>query len=309
MTCYSPLKAYRAHKNSNGKRPLVFNKKASATGEEVEVSCGQCIGCRLDRSKEWAIRCVHEMKYQQEIGKQSCFITLTYDDDHLPNPPSLHYPHYQKFMKRLRADIAPNKISFYMCGEYGDQNLRPHYHALIFGYDFPDRQLWQQGANPLYISEQLQGLWKFGFSTVGAATYESAAYVARYILKKQTGDLAEQSGRYNYFDDQLNRDVELVPEFTHMSLKPAIGKRWYEKYGSTDLYPHDFAALLGDKREHRVPSYYDRLLEKEEPELIELLKKRRSDKAKLRQEDQSPERLAVREKVQQLKQRKIERNL
>lgn len=134
MTCYSPMKAFRPLSKEDGGR-LVFNtKKALNPHNPVTIPCGHCIGCRIDRSRDWAIRCSHEA----QLHEQSAFITLTYDDDHLPADFSVHVKTWQLFMYRLR-DSLPQKIRFFACGEYGDTTQRPHYHALIFNHSFPDK--------------------------------------------------------------------------------------------------------------------------------------------------------------------------
>ena len=128
MACFKPLKGYRS---PSGK--ITFDRKNS-TGQLAEAPCGQCLGCRLDYAQEWAIRCMHEAEMQDN----NSFITLTYDDQNLPRHGSLDKTHFQKFMKRMREHLSPLKIRFYHCGEYGEKYTRPHYHSLIFGYDFPD---------------------------------------------------------------------------------------------------------------------------------------------------------------------------
>ena len=131
MTCYHPLECWRV----DGQSKLAFVKPREALiREKLEVPCGQCIGCRLERSRQWAVRCIHEA----QLHKDNCFITLTYNDEHLPSPPSLSVRDFQLFMKRLRKRFGKG-IRFFHCGEYGEKYGRPHYHACLFGFDFPDR--------------------------------------------------------------------------------------------------------------------------------------------------------------------------
>lgn len=207
----------------------------------VITSCKECFACRLNRSREWAVRCVlHSRMYDEK-----CFITLTYDDQHLPSDLSLHHDHFQKFMKRLRKRTGL-KIGYYMCGEYGELYNRPHYHAIIFGWDPKDKKLWSvRNGNNLYRSDLLEGLWPFGFSTVGEVTFDSAAYVARYVMKKVTGEKAEEvySGR--------------VPPYNKMSLKPGIGRPYLEKYGKVD-YERDFV-IIGNGMKAKIPTYFDKI--------------------------------------------------
>lgn len=190
MPCYHPLDAWRPDP-STGSKKLIFSynaKHCHSPKPDLQVPCGQCVGCRLERSRQWAIRCVHEASLHQH----NCFITLTYADEHLPPNNSLVYEHFQLFMKRLRKKYGEG-IRFYMCGEYGENFGRPHFHACLFGHNFPDLKLWKTvNKQKLYRSAELETLWPFGHSSVGTVTFESAAYVARYILKKVSGEAAER---------------------------------------------------------------------------------------------------------------------
>ena len=264
MPCFSPLEAYRSlEPNSNGKYPLVFGKESFDTGEKVEVPCGRCVGCRLERSRQWAMRCVHEASLYDD----NCFITLTYNDANLPEDGSLHKDHFQKFMKRLRKKYAPKTIRFYMCGEYGDELGRPHYHALLFNHDFSDKELWSVREDvKLYVSEELNKLWPFGYCIIGAVTFESAAYVARYVMKKVTGDMAED--HYSETDPITGEITFKVPEYNCMSRRPGIAFDWYEKYKG-DLRK-DFVTFNG--RKVKPPKYYDGLYEREDAEGFSQLK-------------------------------------
>jgi len=198
MACTSPLEAYRPSDSSSKKLIFSYHPATCASTTPILIDCGQCINCKLKRSKAWAIRCVHESKLHAE----NCFITLTYDpqkvppaeDGQLPADTSLVYRHFQLFMKRLRKRFPEKNIRFYMCGEYGENFGRAHFHACIFGLDFPDKKPWKKrkpGSPTLYRSKILEELWTYGFSSVGTVTFESAAYVARYITKKITGEAAE----------------------------------------------------------------------------------------------------------------------
>ena len=251
MTCYHPLLAYK----SEGK--VVFNKPF-AFAKGFNLPCGQCIGCRLNYSRQWAIRIVHEAQMHEE----NCFITLTFDQANLEtrsNPLSLDVTEYQRFMKRLRKRYGKN-IRFFHCGEYGDLNKRPHYHAVIFGMDFKDKKLWSnRDGNKLFTSEELQKLWPYGFSTIGDVTFQSAAYVARYIMKKHKGEGAED--HYTRWCPLTGEGTQVAPEYCTMSRKPGIGATWLEKY-KADVYPHDYVVINGHKV--KPPRYYDSLLDEQE---------------------------------------------
>ena len=217
----------------------------------------------------------------------SSFVTLTYDDSHVE--PSLKYRDFQRFMYRLRKRFGPTR--FFMCGEYGSLNWRPHFHALLFGLGFPDRVLL---GGDLYRSPALEKLWPFGFSTIGDVTFQSAGYVARYSLKKVTGDLADR--HYSRVDLRTGECVRLVPEFGHMSLKPGIGFGWFQKYWRDVFAARDGCVVRG--RVVPPPKYYWKLLESVDPDRQEELELERYVNAGLFAEDTTPARLATRELCQ-----------
>lgn len=269
--------------------------------DSIELPCGQCIGCRLERSRQWAMRCLHEAS----MHDRNSFITLTYDDSNLPEGGTLVYEHFQKFMKRLRKRIG--NVRFYMGGEYGEKLSRPHYHACIFGYDFPDKVYFKKtgSGEKIYTSKLLESLWRYGLSSIGDVTFESAAYIARYCVQKVTGDLAQSHYR-NVTDDGVI--VDRVPEFNHMSLKPGIGRAWLEKY-QTDVFPRDYVVIRGVKT--KPPKYYDVLFGKENPGVFsEIIAQRELDGYSQRLKgEQSDARLFVKEQVQTAQLSQLKRNL
>ncbi len=272
-----------------GKRAVVFNVRRGYADRPISIPCGQCIGCRLERSRQWAIRCVHESSLYEE----NCFLTLTYDDDHLPMNRSLDIRDFQKFMKRLRKTHGAG-IRFFHCGEYGENFGRPHYHACVFNFDFGDKQPWKTTQeNSLHTSEELQRLWPFGFSSVGAVTFQSAAYVARYITKKITGP--GSVAHYEYVSDD-GEVFDRSPEYTTMSRRPGIGKGWLDQY-RTDIYPGDFVVLNNVKM--KPPKFYDRQLEVEYPTDYARLRSARIIDGKKHADNNTKDRRAVREKVQE----------
>lgn len=289
MPCYKPLKGVRGDRpGKSGKFPLIV-KPRSYTGPAIDIPCGRCIGCRLDHSRMWAVRCLHEAS----LYERNCFVTLTYSPDHLPAFGALVKSHLQKFVKRLRKRYGAG-IRYYACGEYGSQLDRPHFHICIFNHDFADKRLFQvRSGVRLYISDALAALWPFGFSTVGDVTFESAAYVARYVMKKITGEMAER-----HYTSLVAETGELVPipsEFTVMSRRPGIGKPWLDKY-MTDCFPSDFVVVSG--RRVKVPRYYELKYQEFSPFEHYDLKLGRRESAKAHAADNTPERLAVRELVQ-----------
>lgn len=289
MPCYFPLHAFKGKKKENGKIEIAFNIRDSWKGERLEIPCGQCIGCRLEKSRQWATRCMHESSLYDE----NSFITLTYDDQNLPKNNSLEMRDVQLFMKRLRKKEKRKKIRFFQCGEYGEETNRPHYHSILFNHDFTDKKYYKtQNGNKLYTSNSLDNLWEKGMCVIGDVSFESAGYVARYSLKKITGENANvhYQGR--------------KPEFVTMSRKPGIGFKWIQKYVD-DVYPNDHVIVRGSS--NLPPRYYDNYLDKVNPGLlIELKKKREKNERfidriyngrKIKESDSSDYRLAIKEKV------------
>lgn len=286
MPCYHPLHGFW---DGRGGR---WSARAGVQGDvPLSVPCGQCIGCRLERSRQHGVRCMHESKMHDE----SSFITLTYSPEFLPANGSLVYRDWQLFAKRLRFACGP--FRFFMCGEYGERTYRPHFHACVFGLGFPDRYYWRMSDSgfKLFRSPLLENLWKQGSAEVGDVSFESAAYVARYCLKKVTGDKAK--AHYERVDLVTGEIINLTPEFCHASngggraatWKGGIGKGFFDKYKS-DMYPHDRVVVRGV--EAKPPRYYDKQLSAEE---LEWIKKCRLEKALLRADDNTVDRLRVRE--------------
>lgn len=271
MPCFKPLSGYRARVASpSGKRGIVFRKEEALGGSvELQVPCGQCVGCRLEKSRKWAMRCMHEASRYED----NSFITLTYSPENLPSDGNLSLDDWQRFAKRLRHY---GRFRFFMAGEYGEEFGRPHYHACLFGLDFPDRVLYSErdGAR-LWTSRILADYWPYGFSTVGDVTFESAAYVARYVMKKVTGDRAES--HYMRLNEETGELAPVVPEFVTMSRRPGIGRDWFEKY-SSDVFPSDEVVVRG--KLCKPPRYYDGLYEIRDPEGYDRIKHERAIRAK-----------------------------
>jgi len=279
---------------------VVFSAdKAVFQGGKFQIPCGQCIGCRLERSLQWAVRMMHEASLHEHNG----FLTLTYSPENLPADLSLNKRHWQLFAKRMRKAVGP--FRFFHCGEYGDAGKRPHYHACIFGFDFPDKVHFNgTDGVKLYTSKMLDDLWSFGFCTVGSLTFESAAYVARYITKKITGPMADLM--YTDVDPDTGEIFrELRPEYATMSRREGIGKGWYEKF-STDIFPSDFVVLAGQKR--KVTRYYLTQLQKLEGEKYDRIKAAREFAAVKHGENNTHERLLVREEIQYRKAERLQRS-
>ena len=293
MPCFSPLKGFR-NKETGG---IVFKRSAIA-GEAMEVACGQCLGCRKDRVRMWAIRMAHEAKMHDE----NCFITLTYDDAHLTRlwpeplaPATLVKDDFVKFMKRLRKRIAPRKIKYFMCGEYGENYQRPHYHACIFGFEPHDQVLLSEGSDyKVYTSDMLSKAWGLGFVTVGPVTFDTAAYTCGYTLKKITGHQAKE--HYERIDYDTGAVYQLVPEYATMSRRPGIGRKWYEKF-QTDVFPSDEVPVANQGVFKKVPRYYEEIYKSEDPLAFEEVQRIRALFREKHGHDYTPERLQAKYKV------------
>lgn len=281
MPCYHPLQAFQSVDGG-----VYFVERAGRdTARSLVLPCGQCVGCRLERSRQWAVRCVHEASLQD----RNCFLTLTYSDEHLAPDLSLCYRDFQLFMKRLRKH-ARGKLRFFMCGEYGDRFGRPHFHACIFGFDFADKVLFRSSeSGDLYRSADLEKLWRFGFATIGEVTFESAAYVARYVVKKLTGD--GEDFYYRTFDVTTGEIVPRLKEFCHMSVRPGLGSDWLRLY---------WKDVIGGKvvvrgKESPVPRFYLKRLKK--LDAYAQLELARYREGLLTAPDRTDARLGVREQV------------
>lgn len=271
-----------------------------AVGEPLLIPCGKCLGCRAERARQWGVRIMHEAS-QHPVNS---FLTLSYSPEQLPSDGSLKKEHCQKFIKRLRWSLGSTQIKFFLCGEYGDEKNRPHYHAIIFGEDFV-KEPWsrvfshktEQGF-PIWTSKKLDEVWSHGYCWIGEVDIGSALYCAKYSMKKVYGPGAEAhyAGR--------------VPEFALMSRGGrngrGIGWSWCEK-NAWDILATD--SIITNGREARIPRYYDKSIEEFAPEWLEANRKKRVAKAdrpvefKLKgrsykiPESQNPYRLEARRKI------------
>lgn len=282
--CYHPVQGYVALGGG-----ISFDAHKS-TGIPTSVPCGRCLGCRLENSRQWAVRMMHEA----QTHDTNCFLTLTYDDDHVPSDYGLDKHHVRAFIRELRKAIAPQRVRYFQCGEYGSEGDRPHYHCCLFGYSFPDRKKWTtRRGNIVHRSDELESLWRHGYSEIGGLTFKSAAYVARYTTKKIS--LSEHSSeeaitayqlRYERVNAFTGEITEVEPEHATMSLKPGIGEPWFRKFWS-DVYPADLVVMNG--KTMRPPRYYDRLLERQDPDLWQRVRRARASSRDL--ENTTPDRL------------------
>lgn len=296
MSCYSPLRVWRDVRPDNfGVRSIHFNPpRRGADVEDFSLPCGQCIGCRLERSRQFAMRCMHEAS----LYDRNCFVTLTYTDEFLPDNGSLRRRDLQLFLKLLRKHVVRiqgRSFRFYGCGEYGDLNNRPHYHFCMFDFDFSDKKPWRKtgSGHVLFRSESLERIWKMGNCEIGSVTFESAAYVARYCLKKINGEKANE--HYSRLDSD-GRIVRIEPEFSAMSNRPGVGQPWLDRF-ACDVYPSDFVIVNG--RKVKPPRFYDKkiaLMQGDALDLDERLPQSGDEDAAMKFE-RSRARLVVKEEV------------
>lgn len=344
MACYYPLSGWKSQ--SGG---FTLKRENAFIDLPMSVPCGGCVGCRLRRAGEWAIRGTHEAS----LYDANVFITLTYDDKRLPPREyyelpanvGLHYPDFQSFMGRLRDRFSyigfdgVNPIRFIVAGEYGDQLGRPHFHAILFNFRFPDQKFWYRSKQGHVVTRSaiLEELWPWGHSDIGTVTPSSIAYVSRYVMKKVTG--RDKIDHYKHVDSDgvifthpdTGKIIYREPEFARYSLKPGIGADWFSRFHSS-VYPHDYVIFNGNKV--RPPRYYDKLYKQmtgvsiarevtlnARPDTVidfdievfsqhfEDLKALRVESAKKYLDDNTPSRLAVREQVALAKVSRLPRKL
>lgn len=357
MPCFFPNRGWLSRsKNASGKRSVVFSPAKALLDKPMLVDCGQCTGCRMKMSQEWALRSMHEAHYYD----YNLFVTLTFSEsklhkrgrfredkarnvfydrtiwhmgDYTPiewlSKYSVDVRDIQLFMKKLRQHFkykgadGINPIRFFHCGEYGEccrvcgkskSGLnkcqcrvfypsvgRPHYHMCLFNCAFDDMQFYKTNkqGNPLYTSPTLEKLWGNGFAPFGHLTYKSAAYTARYVLKKLNGKLVDEPDRFGLLPYQrLDVNTGIIhnvdKEYTTMSRRDGVGARWLKEYWR-EVYPHDYIVFNGQK--HSVPRYYDKLMEDIDPHMLQRVKNKRLQKARELAIENTPERLAVRKAI------------
>lgn len=321
MVCYHPLTAYYpVLANSEGKRPLSFRPfegtivddvllrdirdYASIEGLKIKIPCGKCIGCRLDYSRHWAIRSMHEAR----MSTKSCFVTLTFNDKHLPSDMSVHKDYIQTWLKRFRKYYGDG-IRYMLCGEYGARKGRPHYHILFYDFDFDDKYIYSERRGNLYYrSPSLEKIWtppyssdSLGFSVIGECNFETSAYVARYVTKKVFGKQADK-----HYD---NRERE----FLLTSRRPGLGNSFFYKY-YTDMFNLGYVVCQnGSSKKFKapIPRYYCNLLAEHD---IDVYNRYKIDRLKYLYDnlfvenlDETRERLDVLEELQNLKLDKLVR--
>lgn len=263
MPCYHPVdvRVKRKPFRPGGVRVL----------DEQTVPCGRCLGCRADQARQWSIRILHEC----QMHEAAWFATLTYEDERIPENGSLDPEDLRGFFKSLRREEPAGTVSYYACGEYGERTQRPHYHAVLFGPEFLDRRvLCDRGSSRVWRSSSLEAHWPYGMCELGTVTPASAAYVAGYVRKKVSRKV--NPDHYTRVDPDTGELVELEPEFSRMSLRPAIGRRWIERYWK-EVYPADRVVVQGF--ETKPPRYYDKWMDENHPRVMMEVRERRYEEA------------------------------
>lgn len=292
MSCSFPKRAFQLSPGA----PVSFSPPGGRSAKMILIPCGRCTGCRLELSRQKATRCMHEAQCH-EVNE---FVTLTYAPEHLPPGGNLLYRDFQLFLKRVRDRFNCWDVTygqwvprFFMCGEYGERHGRPHYHAVLFGIRFPDRVLHKRARSgfDVFRSRMLDDLWELGECLTGDVSFQSAAYVARYSMKK----VDFGSVRREMLDPETGEMVSRVHEFCHSSLKPGLGANWLRRYWS-DVYPHGKVTLPGGF-EIKAPRYYDGIFAKADPEGLVKLQTARQLEADARFDDNGPDRLRVKDTV------------
>lgn len=274
--CTSPKDAYvpLSATQYGAKQELRFNRPLPRDMNHyrrLSLPCGKCVECRMQYAREWANRCVLEMQYHEHTH----FLTLTYDDAHLPrtfsaneetgecvSPAATLVPRdLQLFLKRLRFNTQQS-IRFFAAGEYGTNTFRPHYHLIIFGLNC-QYELQRQSplGNNYYTSLEIDRAWRdqygdpIGYHLIAPASWKTCAYVARYILKKQTGE----EGRRAY------RKFNIEPPFTRMSRRPGLGYQYFVDHPDCCAFHHISAGDVDGAREFFPPAYFRRMLKEIDP--------------------------------------------
>ena len=348
MTCYSPLvRIEYPHRKVTAKDGHEYNYARIISTDEYEnwnkiknplekvtrIPCGKCIGCRLEYSRQWAIRNV----YESRCWSNNWFVTLTYDQEHLYIPDQICDENtgviYEnpkdgswkgclvpkdatKFIKDLRRYFKyhynHDNIRFYYCGEYGETGQRPHFHFLLYNLPIAANELKFKFVNeefqPIYECPLIEKIWKKGLVAIGEVSFSSCAYVARYITKKQTGEIASEE----------YAKKGQIPEYVQMSRMPGIGRDYYEA-NKEQIYENDSVIMnscKGNILTLKPPRYYDKLYDIEYPEKMEQIKEKRKTAGeraeKLRQSKTTAsikEQMHINEKTKYLKSKQLIRDL
>lgn len=256
------LAEYEDNKTGEIWKKIIFSKNINSvlntiSKKIIQIPCGKCFECCNEYSTEWSYRIMNE----STLYENNCFITLTYRD----NPFELKKRDLTLFLKRLRKKIAPLKVRYFACGEYGDKKGRPHFHLILFGWK-PNDLIYLQGKgeNVIYTSKLLEQIWNKGFISVGDLSLKSAKYCAKYMQKAI-----------------FKNDNKRVKPFVTMSLKPGIGAKWFEN----NFKSLDTDKIYIDGNYHKLPRYYLKIAEKKCFDLSNLRKNREKKSLLFKRDD------------------------
>lgn len=305
MSCYKPLiRLYNPDDREQSGRVYSLARFSKLSGKQLKyedlmynpkimlIPCGQCIGCRIRQREDWTTRI--ELEARDYPKEEVWFITLTYDDDHVPGmivktgeimrkvqytwkpgekrPESVQillYEDIQKFLKRLRKAYR-GKLRYFVAGEYGEQTARPHYHMILYGWKPTDLEnLYKIHHNGYYTSKWLENLWGMGQIQIAQAVPETYRYVAGYVTKKM----------YEIDGKKANQYYELgqTKPFACMSLKPGLGDKYYQKH-KAEIWRQGYIQCTNGKQA-QIPRYYEKQMEAENPERLWRIKQNRQKNA------------------------------
>lgn len=266
-----------------------FNPILQKYKEVKPIPCGKCVECRMQHAQEWAFRCMKEAaEYQDNI-----MVTLTYNDENIPKKHlidketgeikattyTLKKKDMRNFLDKMRKHYGYESFRYYYAGEYGDQFGRPHYHIIFFGLKVKDMEFlkwskceWSKEKNALYRSRTIDKIWGKGFVDLNEVNYETCCYVARYVLKKYK--------RLKGTGKEDEEETGKLPEYTCMSRRPGIGHAFFEK--NKEKFENEETFWQRTKKgliQFKPGRYFDKQIEKENPELMEAIKKKREEKS------------------------------
>ena len=305
MSCYKPLiRLYNPDDREQSGRVYSLARFSQLNGKQLKyedlmynpkvmlIPCGQCIGCRIRQREDWTTRI--ELEARDYPKEEVWFITLTYDDDHVPGmiiktgeimrkvqytwkpgekrPESVQillYEDIQKFLKRLRK-ACRGKLRYFVAGEYGEQTARPHYHMILYGWKPTDLEnLYKIHHNGYYTSKWLADLWGMGQIQIAQAVPETYRYVAGYVTKKM----------YEIDGKKANEYYELgqTKPFACMSLKPGLGDHYYQEH-KAEIWRQGYIQCNNGKRA-QIPRYYEKQMEAENPQRLWRIKQNRQKNA------------------------------
>lgn len=304
MSCYKPLiRLYNPNDKDISGRVYSLSRYSQLAGKQLKyedlmfrkdimlIPCGQCIGCRIRQREDWTTRI--ELEARNYPKDQVWFITLTYDDEHVPGmitktgelvrpaqyvwkpgektPESvqiLMYTDIQKFLKRLRKAYR-GKLRYFVAGEYGEQTARPHYHMILYGWQpFDLKDLYKTRKNGYYTSDWLSKIWKKGNIQIAQAVPETYRYVAGYVTKKMYEIDGKKANVYY--------DLGQPKPFACMSLKPGLGDEYYKKH-KKEIWQQGYIQCTNGKHA-QIPRYYEKQMEAENPERLWKIKQKRQER-------------------------------